>query len=157
MLLTIASIFPIKTEGSITNSKTLIIILCDSSLACDVIWQVSIKVYIFPNHFMIKYGYCFTCMRSFNSLGQKGNILAILEELLVENPISFENKFGSQGVMEYFNNCYHKPLQAMSLFCCQLESRYCLWPIILRIWRKVCLTYVFHRDRFSTCKNVSWK
>ena len=39
-------------------------------------------------------------MRSFISLGHKGNILAILKQLLVENPLSFENNFGSQGVIE---------------------------------------------------------
>ena len=72
-ILTIASIFPIKVGGSVTNLKTLNIILCDSTLSCYVIWQVSTKVYFFPNHFIMKYGYWFTCMRSFVSLGHKGN------------------------------------------------------------------------------------
>lgn len=56
----------------------------------------------FPNHFIIKYGYWFACMRSFVFLSHKGNILAIiLKELLVENPLSSKINLGQKTLGLY--------------------------------------------------------
>ena len=47
---------------------------------------------MFSNHFKKKNGYWYTCVRSFVFLCSKGNILAILKELL-ENPLCCEDEF----------------------------------------------------------------
>ena len=87
-----------KVEGCTAMNKTILYICVTLFINFDIIWQVSISIRHFSEHYNTKYIYYWGSCTRLVIISLNLNISQFLSILVLENSIKCQNKFGLQRV-----------------------------------------------------------